>query len=607
MTFFNLCAVALGLTLPGFLFARQLRLADAWAAAFPFSALFLVETVIGFSVIGVPVRFGTMAGALLIFIAGTLVAGTLRRGASEAEPLPDEETRLPRYLPAVVLLVAAAILATVVLRTSYFPLRGLDTTFRWEGLARAMLQQHSLDFYPPVSAGDYSIYVYPDGIPPLVATVYWWIYAALDKPLPQFTSISIGLQLAATMALTFFGARHAFGPRAAWFALLALCALPLLINGFAIGQETGFTALSVAGQFCFAWAAVRDPRRANIFAAAAFAALGALARDYGPAMAVAGFSVLAWHRQTRRHLPTFILTAVLLSAPWYLRSWVLTGNPFYSHRIPGGFAVNPVHAAIMDYYKEIFSFARYDQQRWIGLFKHLFSGAFLGLIAGIPYLASRWREAAPLLATAILVTLLWGVSVAQTAGGVIFSTRVLTPAMVALAIAAGAALARLHDPLPARRKAARLGLTAALLLLCGFSLGSAANYPFPSRYFFTATTSTPLHSIQQVIVDSLDETDLPPTGVLTDLPFVAEVMKRQSRFRPVMYWSPEVDFVLDNSLPTEEIHRRLLMKNIRLVLVDQQSQNNKFLARFNFFRDRSTWSPLLGIPNESAVFFFAQN
>lgn len=602
---FKFCAIVLGLTLPGYTFARLIHLEHSWAAAFPLSALFMVEAIIGFSIMGIPIRFISMAGALLLVVIFCHGSRSVRRLACPVQPCVAETSEIPPQCVAAILVVSVCVVASVTFRTTFFPLGGADTSFRWEGLARSMLLHQSIDFYPPVSASDYSIYFYPDGIPPLVATIYWWLYAVLGEPLPQATSISVVLQLIATMALTFYGTRHAFGPRAAWFALLTVSVTPLLINGFTIGQETGFTALSVAGQLCFAWAAVRNPRVSTVVVAALFAALGALARDYGPALALSGFAVLAWHKETRRYLPVYILIAVLGSAPWYLRSWVLAGNPFYSHRIPGGFAVNFVHAAIMDYYKEVFSFGQFDRSRWLNLFKHLLAGGILVIFVGIPYAFARWRDMAPLLIAAMLITFLWICSVGQTAGGVIYSTRVLTPAAIALSIVTGAALSRGVAAGLAQRKLVRFTAIAGLILLSAYSLVSAAIYPFQSRYFFSSAAGTPFQSVQQVMVDKLEATDFPATGVLTDSQFTAEIMKRNSRFKPVMYWNPEVEFLFDPDLDTNEIQKRLLAKNIRLVFVENEPQNMEFLSEIKFYRERDNWNALYIIPNEAAFFYFS--
>lgn len=600
---FKLCVILMGLVLPGIMLARTLRVEFPWAVAFPLSALFLVETTILFSLSGIPIRLSTMSVALVVWILLCQIISRCRISDSISSSSVSDSPS-PSYMGLSILVFSCSLLIAMLLRTTLFPLCGLDTSFRWEGLAVAMLQQQSLDFYPPVSAGDHAIYLFTDGIPPLVASVYWWIYAVIGIPLQQATSISVVLQLLATMALTFYGVRQAFGREAAWWALLAIGTSPLLMAGFAIGQETGFTALSVAGQLCFSWSAVRTQKRSAVIVAALFAALGALTRDYGPALALAGASVLLWNRGTRHLLPTFIFMVSLLAVPWYFRNWLLTGNFLFSHRI-FGFNVNVVHAAIMDHYKELYSFATFTPEHWHMLFKQLVTGGGLAIWVGLPYSLVRWRELVPLVVTALLITLLWVCSVGQTAGGVVYSTRVLTPVMLVMGITAGVALSRLW--VTTKSGAVWEGLVSGtkffVLLLCCYSIASLANYPSRSQYLFTVPTGTESGSFQKIVVDHLENTNLPATGVLTDMTFLAESMKRTSRFKPVMHWNPEVQFVFDQDLETEEVHRRLVEKNIKLILVDYKSPNNQFLSKFKFFRESSGWKLLFKMENEFAVYY----
>src|SRR6185369_13657311 len=302
---------------------------------------------------------------------------------------------------------AVLIVMAVGFRAVLYPLSGFDTFFRWEGLARLMLQHESLSFYPPVTAGDFATYLIPDGIPPLVATVYWWFYAAIGKPLMQVTAIPVALQLLSAMALTFLGTSLAFGSRAAYCSLLAFATSPLLINGFAIGQETGYTSLAVAGQFCFAMLAVRRPHAGSVIAAALFAALGALTRDYGPALALTGFLTLAWQPQTRRYLCLFCVTTAIISAPWYLRTWVVTGNPLYPRPLLGLFPVNDIYEAPQQILRQSFSFYHYSFKQWLGFLGVLASGAPLAILGGIPYALLKWRDSLPLLFTAGVLVILW--------------------------------------------------------------------------------------------------------------------------------------------------------------------------------------------------------
>src|SRR6185369_11083822 len=127
------------------------------------------------------------------------------------------------------------------------------------------------------------------------------------------------------------------------------------------------------------------------------------------------------------------------SAPWYLRNWALTGNPLYSHLIPGGFKVNAIHTAIMESYKEIYSFYRLDLLEWSRVLGAILIGAPLATLAGIPYLIVFWRDSVPLILTTALIVILWLWSLGQTSGGALYSLRMLTPATVTLSMSAGAA------------------------------------------------------------------------------------------------------------------------------------------------------------------------
>lgn len=599
-----------GLLLPGYMLARLLRLEQPWIIAFPFSALVLVETVIGFSFVGIPIRFSTMASALALFLTICLFLHKFRK-SSPPPVSPVDLSRISSHLAMMALSVTTVIITLVAFRTTLFPLAGFDTIFRWEGLAREMLLQQSLDFYPPVNGSDYISHLYADGIPPLVATVYWWIYAVMGGPLPEMTSISIVLQLAATMALTYYGTRQAYGTRAAWFALLLVSTAPLLIKAFAIGQETGFTTLAVAGQICFAWAAVRSPKRSLVVTAALFAVIGALARDYGPALAISGFAVLAWHPHTRRFLVTYTLVVVICSAPWYLRTWALTGNPFFPHLIPGGFNTNPVHVALHEYYKEIFSLSHLSATDWVALLKLLFSGAAVAIFIGLTYGLLHSKETFPLLISAGTVILLWIYSVAQTSGGVEYSTRVLAPAVIPLSIIAAAAVDCFLGTLLWGKKHVKVAFVFILSVCTLYGSLSAASHPLPyiDLSAFTVTNSGPpkFCIAQQKLADELQKSNLMACGVLTDDLYLGIILKRETRFTPIMVWNPDVRYVFDRDLLPREIQRRLREANILLVTMNKENEDLNFLMRFPFFQKYTEWSLLTPASDPEAIFMIPKN
>ncbi len=428
------------LIVPGLLIGRALRIPFAWSAAFPLSALLLAETVIVYSIVGIPIRLTnvlSLAGAVTV-IASALLAFH-RRADRNVGPAPEPAQAAPRWLVVGSVALAVAIGLGIFLRNTKYPLSGFDTLFRWEGLARLMLEHESIDYYPPRTPEDFEKYVYPDGLPPLTASVYWCFYAGMGEPFPPLTAIVVVLQFTSILALTFFAANELMGKTGAYAALAALAASSLFITGVAIGQETGYTALSVAGQFCFGLAATRQPRAAPVIVAACFAAMGALAREYGPVLAVAGLMVLASQPQTRRWLPLFCLIVLVLSAPWYVRNWYLTGNPVYSNSVAGLFPVNPAHAGLLEAYRGYFGLQNLTAEDWFAVLKRLVGRSPLPMLIGIPAMLIGWRRFWPLIAVTAAAVLLWLWSVPYTGGGLAYSMRVLTPAWVALSISAGAA------------------------------------------------------------------------------------------------------------------------------------------------------------------------
>jgi hypothetical protein len=596
----------IGLILPGHATARLLGLRLSWAVAFPFSALLLTGFVITYSLLGAPIRLNTIAPALCGI---TILCYWISRDKIR-DPLDDiqEVTEITsKTIKASVFVLSSLIVTIVAIRTTLYPLSGFDTYFRWEALARAMLSQESLHYYPPVTAENFNIYLFTDGIPPLVSTVYWWLYAVMGKPVEQVTSISVVLQFISTMILTFYATRYNFNTRAGYFALVVFATSTMLIDGFAIGQETGLLTLSMAGQICFSLAAVRNPKASLVVATALFAVLASLSRDYGPALALTGFSILAWNPVARRFLPLFTVTTVVLSLPWYLRNWYITGNPLYSHRF-FGLQTNSIHTAIMDSYTEIFSFSQIDSSQWLSIAIILFCGAPLAILFGIPLLIARWRDSTPIIAIVCLVIFLWVLSVAQTAGGLVYSMRVFTPALVALTMFAGAAFSDYYFEYTRNRGIIfRVSSSTILVLTICYALIYAASHPLNPKELFTALTSRHAGLPQfcsdlQELTDELNASDLPPTGLLTDDNYLATLIQRNTRFRPVMVWSPEVRFVFDKKIDSNEVRKRLITQNIRLISYGKGA-NELFFSRIRFYKeDMPYWKQMITKPESTAIF-----
>ncbi len=266
----------LGLVIPGYALARALRSPVPWAVAFPLSALVLIEIVTAYTLLGIPLRFGYVLCAELVVVLAAL-AVEFRRNFPASPKLYDNganEVSKPFVVLAAVLVSFASL--GILVRTTLYPLSGPDTALRWNALPRLMLEYQNLSYYPPLTAKDFAKYFVPDSFPPLVAGIYWWLYAAWDSPWARLTSVAIFLEAVSCFALVFFAARILFGRAGGVLAVTALSSSAFFLVGVAIGQENGLMAISYAGQLLFAYATIREPKANSVVIAGLFAGLGAL-------------------------------------------------------------------------------------------------------------------------------------------------------------------------------------------------------------------------------------------------------------------------------------------------------------------------------------------
>lgn len=595
-------AAIAGLVLPGFAVGRMLRLSAPLSVAIPFSAVLLSLAVLACDAVGGPIGI-IPVGSMLI--AGGLVAAGLASLFATADSLPAPLDPSPRGspLPTVVWAAAAAGMLTTMLaiagRLSVFPLTGFDTCWRWENLARLLLTHESLAFYPPRSSADFAIYPYADGIPPLVASTYWWLYACLGRPAPGLTTPLVLSQFVIAGALVWQAARELWGREGGFVAVWCLLMTPLFVDAVAIGQETGWTAIAVAGQVAYGLEARRTGRRGAAIAAGLFASLACLARDYGPALGVCGFLALAAWPQSRRLLPWFIATTALVGGPWYIRNWLLTGNPLYSNPGSFGLPVNPVHAAIIHHYTTILGFTNFDTAKWLRLIGILAGGGIVPLVMGTASFGRSLRALWPLLVTALVVAALWAWSVGHTAGGLRYSVRVLAPAWVLLAIAAGSLAGPLARWLAAGPMLARAGI-ATLVMLTGFwSTLSAVAHPYTIDELPAAALRRRPDPIDtawhyDALLEALEQSGIPSCRLLTDDAYMAVVaQRRQSRFVPLMVWDPAVAFLFAEPCDLDACRKRLAALNVRLAFIPARSMTWSYLSGVPFFAtDHRSWKRL---------------
>jgi hypothetical protein len=540
----------LGLVLPGYLLARALRLPAALAVAFPLSALMLTETIVAYVYVGVAICMTTVLVALAAACAVSLAVMVRRRPRGGALP-GTAPSDAPRWLQAIVAVQVGLILAGIFVKACAAPLSGPDTPYRWDALARLMLDEQNLLHYPPTSAEDFTKYTYPDAISPLVSTVYWWLYAGWGDPAPRLTSVAIVLQAASCFGLVYFAGCMINGTLGGLLAVAALSSSYRYFIAVVIGQETGYTALSVAGQLAFALAAARDPRPSLAVAAGMFAGIGGLSREYGPLLSLCGFAVLASWPATRRLVLLFCAVSAACAAPWYVRNWLITGNPLYAMDVLRlGLPANAVHEGLHAAYREKVGLHTFTAEKWAHVALELLMGAPLALGIGLPGIVRSGRNGLALAVSVVLVGFLWVWSIPYTHGGVTLSMRVLAPALVALSIAAAACAPAISRLLTASRPYLRVAVWAALVACGGGAMLAAWSFPgsvweIGTKAFFQWNYEKDSLGPNLPLTNMLEATDLPAVGVLTDNPYAAVALRRFTRFRPVLIWSPEVAFVFE--------------------------------------------------------------
>lgn len=424
----------LGWLLPGWQLARRLALPAPVVSAFLLSACGWFALVLGLQLLGIPL----IRPVLLPLWLGAGVAASvwLWKSGPRPAPPPTEGSLRPRradwpWLPAVV--IGAVGLG---LRAFLDPSNGWDTLFRWDHLARLMVDHGSLDFYPPVTAEHYELYAWCDGIPPLVSLLNLWIYLACDSADPALLAgRTLGEVAVAALAVAGLAARL-HGRGAAWPALAALSACALFSWSVSMGQETGLTSIAVAAIVYYLVEYKETRATAAALGAGLAAAVAAISRDYAVAYAAVGLGLLILCGGFRgRPLAAYLLPICVVALPWYARNWVLTGNPLFPNPVFGIFAAEPaldrILAGVFDYW----SFSVRSAQL-PGLLRSV------GFLAGASMLG--WagfafaRRGRPILATVLLLSLgLWAWSAQLTAGGWNYSLRVLAPSIALLAASAG--------------------------------------------------------------------------------------------------------------------------------------------------------------------------
>jgi hypothetical protein len=326
------------------------------------------------------------------------------------------------------------------------------------------------------------------------------------------------------------------------------------------------------------------------------AGTGALAREYGLAYLALGAFALGWWRAGWRSLTVFVATAALVAGPWYLRNGLKTGNPLYPFDFAGLLPTNPVYRE----FNQIVA-ASHSVFAAPGIILPQLA-TLAAVLAGVPLAlglvrgGTRWREHAPWLVALVASLALWLWSVALTAGGFVYSTRVLTPAIALGAVLGGAWLARATEK--------RSGWVLAVLLIVVTDAGARSLHlpmdAFPrwwqGRFFSWRDFGDTARAWRgqpnwQAIAAAAEQRKI----LVSDAGLVPMMIAVHGH--PVSYLSPAVRFLFEPQGNFETACARLRTAGFRFVILTRYNPIvDEQFNRSAFFRTLQATAPAGRIP-----------
>jgi Dolichyl-phosphate-mannose-protein mannosyltransferase len=546
--------------LPGWMLGRILKSPLPAVTAFLGSAALLFNLVLLLDAARLPIGLRTVGCA---FAAATGAVALLATRRSAFQPAArDEPVGIPRGLDWIWLIPPALALVSIAARTLIEPLAGYDNAFRWDYLARLILSHHSLGGYPPIRAQDFDLYAWCDGIPPLAPILNFGLYAVAGAAEPRLIALRAVAEFLLVACVAYRFARDLWGRSGGWAALAALGTCTLFTWGVAIEQETGLTAIALAAMVYFIERPgnANEPTRPSAAWAGAAAGVGAISREYGLYFILLGILLLLV-RKRGRLVGWFVVPALAVASPWYLRNWIKTGDPVFPAmgRI---FPTNAVHVEIMRDISNYWGLWTSPVSLRLVPLVLLVVGGSVGVLGSMGLVRARFR--CPGIGAAILlIAALWVWSMPETAGGWNYSMRVLLPAAVLCAVLAGW--------VGAIQGRSRIAWALLLVLLSVDSARRAWLLPdFPFSTPWTTSFSewrehraeSDRHSGGEVWAILVKVAQ--GRFIVVDSPGL-HVAITSAGGHPLPFMSPRFAPALDSSLSVDEAMRRLRRSNVRFI------------------------------------------
>lgn len=588
-------SILLGFFIPGFFVSLILRCRRPWLSSFIISSVILFNVIFYTGVAGVKIDFSS------IFCILTLISAALGVWAGMSGKLNYlKGTFKFAWAHRQLFLIIPVTLLFLLLAARSFcqPMISPDSVFRWNYLAIKIYETGGFGFYPPISPEDFKFYFYVDGMPPLVQFSYYWLYASFGSTSEiRLSVILIILQYVSIVLLCYYSASHIFeSSKAGTYSVLVLLSSSIFFFSLFLGQETGLTALSMAATIYFLSGSDGEESASDSVLAAFSTALGALSREYGIAFIAVGLLICMWRKRTGKNTFIYLLSSIILCASWYIYLFLRTGNPFYSLSVGTLFPVNEVIDGIHRTYVLYFGMGAHL------LPKIKFILNLLLTISPLPFLLLPaifmlpFRKTGYLLAACLTVALIWLNSIGYTCGGIFYSSRTLTPLLVAMSIASGGLLSRFS-------MGKRSSVICGVALILFFMWGAYQDLCTPVK-----TSLVPFRFIGKCAFGKPGKPGLVDYSAVRELPENARILsdsalhhgalmtnpeknRKMIDFIPV--WSQEVAFLFTSGNSFEKNLSELKSLGIAYVLYSKDSYNNAFLEKYQFFREYRSYSNVI--------------
>ncbi len=573
--------LALGFVLPGALICALCLKRVDWIYSYIFSLLSLYSVIFWTNCLGIELNRSNILYALIAITALLSVAVFYRK------PQRLHFERLIPHTSTLDKLLILPVAASVILLSLGNYLRSFrlaDSLFRWELLPRMMFKLGNLDFYPPITPKDFLHYFYIDSIPPIVQFSQYWTYASFDARLLEVALLHGTFQFIASCILIYRIAAKHINPSAGGPAVLIFCTSYGVSYTFALSAAAGLLVLLTLLIFELLHDEKEVDGSGTYVALGMVAAAASLTRDYGGILLALTVAALICSRRSRHSIALTMLPFVALALPWFLRIFIISGNPFYSVPWLQGIPVNPVLAEILQGYASARNeTAKLD--RIVNLLPDVLRlflfPLFFGILGGC---FSHGLKRYSLVALIAAWTFIWAWSENYSYGAGA-TVKVLAPAAALLSIVGGGAIIRINS-----FRAVQLLLLATLAAFSFSSALYALSYPLAPKLEYAMHPP----QLKQQLDESLGLYKRIADELRSELPQDARVLSHNAMIHAelvndsievVPVWSPEVTALTNEDTTLDEGLKILQKAQIDYAYLEGAGPNDRTLRKHRFYNE----------------------